>query len=107
MSNSSFAHLVHGSDHNNTVDDDIVENDIRFNQHIPKRLSSDSEQTTSYSTVTIDSNAHPLFIHNNDHPGLLLIAKKQVGPDNYAPWSRSMLIALNARNKFTYQQCVS
>ncbi|XP_074352709.1 uncharacterized protein LOC141691856 [Apium graveolens] len=30
----------------------------------------------------------------------MLIAKKLVGPDNYAPRSRSMKIALNARNKF-------
>lgn len=48
----------------------------------------------------VDNNSHPLFLHNNDHPGLVLIAKKLTGPDNYAPWSRSMQIALNARNKF-------
>ncbi|XP_074373485.1 uncharacterized protein LOC141713812 [Apium graveolens] len=35
-----------------------------------------------------------------DHPGLVLIAKKLVGQENYAPRSRSMQIALSARNKF-------
>lgn len=53
-----------------------------------------------YNTAVVDNNSHPLFIHNNDHPGLVLIAKKLVGPDNYAPWSRLMQIALNAKNKF-------
>ena len=46
-------------------------------------------------------NTHPLYLHNHDHPCLILIAKKLTGPDNYAPWSRSMRIALNARNKFS------
>ncbi|XP_074355962.1 uncharacterized protein LOC141695629 [Apium graveolens] len=50
--------------------------------------------------MAVDNNAHPLFIHNSDHPGLLLLAKKLTSLDNYASWSRSMQIALNARNKF-------
>lgn len=49
---------------------------------------------------SVENNSHPLFFHNNDHPGLVLIAKKLVGSENYAPWSRSMQVALNARNKF-------
>lgn len=48
----------------------------------------------------VDNNSHPLYLHNNDHPGLVLIAKKLIGPENFTPWSRSMQIALNARNKF-------
>ncbi|XP_071705346.1 uncharacterized protein [Rutidosis leptorrhynchoides] len=42
---------------------------------------------------------HPLFLHQNDHPGLLLISKKLTGSDNYSSWKRSMMIALNAKNK--------
>lgn len=55
---------------------------------------------SSYNTTVVDNNSHPLFIHNNDHPRLVLIPKKLVGLDSYAPWSRSMQIALNAMNKF-------
>ncbi|XP_071694566.1 uncharacterized protein [Rutidosis leptorrhynchoides] len=42
---------------------------------------------------------HPLFLHQNDHPGLILISKKLTGSDNYSSWKRSMMIALNAKNK--------
>ncbi|XP_071730461.1 uncharacterized protein [Rutidosis leptorrhynchoides] len=42
---------------------------------------------------------HPLFLHQNDHPDLLLISKKLIGSDNYSSWKRSMMIALNAKNK--------
>lgn len=60
----------------------------------------DQDTNLPFATNFVENNAHPLYLHNNDHPGLVLIAKKLVGPDNYASWSRSMQIALNARNKF-------
>lgn len=47
----------------------------------------------------IDSNLHPLYLHNNDHPGLVLISKKLTGSDNFGPWKRSITIALSAKNK--------
>lgn len=53
-----------------------------------------------YNNVVIDSNMHPLFFHNDDHPGLVLISKKLIGPDNYELWNRPIQIALNARFKF-------
>ncbi|GJX45393.1 cysteine-rich receptor-like protein kinase 8 [Tanacetum coccineum] len=43
---------------------------------------------------------HPLYLHPNDHPGLILISKKLTGSDNYSTWKRSMMIALNAINKY-------
>ncbi|GKB23515.1 cysteine-rich receptor-like protein kinase 8 [Tanacetum coccineum] len=42
---------------------------------------------------------HPLFLLPTDHPGLLLISKKLISSDNYSSWRRSMVIALNAKNK--------
>ncbi|XP_071709203.1 uncharacterized protein [Rutidosis leptorrhynchoides] len=42
---------------------------------------------------------HPLYLHQNDNPGLVLISKKLIGSDNYGSWKRSMMIALNAKNK--------
>ncbi|XP_074322946.1 uncharacterized protein LOC141659910 [Apium graveolens] len=74
------------SSHNNTTTED---------EHEKETVS-----LNLYSDMAVDNNAHPLFIHNSDHPGLLLLVKKLTGPDNYASWSRSMQIALNVRNKF-------
>ncbi|XP_071714667.1 uncharacterized protein [Rutidosis leptorrhynchoides] len=45
---------------------------------------------------------HPLFLHQNDRPGLILISKKLTGSENYSSWRRSMTIALNAKNKLKF-----
>lgn len=42
---------------------------------------------------------HPLYMHNNDNPRIMLITKKLVGTKNYASWKRSIQIALSAKNK--------
>jgi hypothetical protein len=47
----------------------------------------------------INSPHHPLYFHPNDHSGMLLIAKKLTGSDNYGSWKRSILIALSDKNK--------
>ena len=54
-------------------------------------ITGDPDDTTSIN--------HPLFLHQNDHPGLILISKKLLGSENYSSWRRSMTIALNAKNK--------
>ena len=53
------------------------------------------------NTLPDDPNSpnHSLYLHPNDHPGLILISKKLTGSDNYSTWNRSMMIALNAKNK--------
>lgn len=56
-------------------------------------------QTFEQITISIDTNTHPLYLHNNDQPGLHFISKKLTGSENYNPWQRSMQIALNAKNK--------
>ncbi|GJW23003.1 cysteine-rich receptor-like protein kinase 8 [Tanacetum coccineum] len=61
--------------------------------------SSETLNTTTLLQNDINSPHHPLYFHPNDHPGLLLIAKKLNGSDNYGTWKRSMLIALSAKNK--------
>lgn len=69
----------------------IIQNDsTQFNN---------SEPVPNFEATSIDSNAHPLYLHNNDHPGLVLIGKKLIGTDNFGPWKRSMQIALSAKNK--------
>ncbi|XP_071708326.1 uncharacterized protein [Rutidosis leptorrhynchoides] len=56
---------------------------------------------TAVSSLEEDLNSpnHPLYLHQNDHPGLILISKKLTGSDNYSSWRRSMMITLNAKNK--------
>lgn len=49
--------------------------------------------------LEVNSINHPLYLHQNDHPGLILISKKLTGSENYSTWRRSMVIALNAKNK--------
>ncbi|XP_074377154.1 uncharacterized protein LOC141718674 [Apium graveolens] len=49
--------------------------------------------------VSIESNLHPLYLQNIDHPGLVLISKKLTGTENFEPWKRSITIALSAKNK--------
>ncbi|XP_071726820.1 uncharacterized protein [Rutidosis leptorrhynchoides] len=53
----------------------------------------------SYDTDDVNSTNHPLFLHQQDHPGLILISKKLTGSENYSSWRRSIMIALNAKNK--------
>lgn len=60
--------------------------------------SQNTSQSNSYGD-SIDNNSHPLFLHNNDQPGMLLISKKLTGSENYASWKRSMQIDLSAKNK--------
>ncbi|GKA28154.1 cysteine-rich receptor-like protein kinase 8 [Tanacetum coccineum] len=61
-------------------------------QQQPPPLTREPPEDTS-------SPNHPLFLHQNDHPGLILISKKLLVSDNYSSWRRSMTIALNAKNK--------
>ena len=60
--------------------------------------NNDSDATPS-DVVSIESNLHPLYLQNIDHPGLVLISKKLTGTDNFGPWKRSISIALSAKNK--------
>ncbi|GKB52457.1 cysteine-rich receptor-like protein kinase 8, partial [Tanacetum coccineum] len=64
-------------------------------QQPPPHITGD----TNIPPEDTNSPNHPLFLHQNDHPGLILISKKLIGSDNYSSWRRSMTIALNAKNK--------
>ncbi|XP_074347238.1 uncharacterized protein LOC141686078 [Apium graveolens] len=97
MVRPSFVNVLQGS--SSSGSQTHVETQDNEDEH----LNSNDEtvvQLPNYNANVVDNNMHPLFLYNNDHPGLILISKKLIGPDNYVPWSRSMQIALNARNKF-------
>ncbi|GMI87316.1 hypothetical protein HRI_002400900 [Hibiscus trionum] len=59
-------------------------------------LASDSSES-----IVLDFN-HPLYLHPSDTPGSLLISDQLIGVDTYNVWSRSMQIALLAKNKLAF-----
>ena len=48
-----------------------------------------------------DNIADPLTLHHSDSPGFVLVSKPLEG-HNYGQWSRSMRIALSAKNKLGF-----
>ncbi|GJT76632.1 cysteine-rich receptor-like protein kinase 8 [Tanacetum coccineum] len=62
-------------------------------------MSTGNDTNTNLQTDSTITPDHPLFLHQTDHPGLLLISKKLTGSDNYGSWKRSMMIALNDKSK--------
>nr|GEX12930.1 retrovirus-related Pol polyprotein from transposon TNT 1-94 [Tanacetum cinerariifolium] len=82
--------MAAGKDNQNNPNNQNNRNNNHNVQNINETVMPE-EDTTSPN--------HPLYLHPNDHPGLILILKKLTGSDNYSTWKRSMIIALNARNK--------
>ena len=62
-------------------------------------MTTRNTNTNTSNTQVIETNTHPLYLHNNDQPGMILISKKLLGSENYASWLRSMKIALSCKNK--------
>jgi len=63
-------------------------------------LSSPSMDSSSTTSAMVD-NSNPFYLHNGDIPGATLVSQQLVG-DNYNTWSRSMKMALIAKNKFSF-----
>nr|GEZ83313.1 reverse transcriptase, RNA-dependent DNA polymerase, Gag-polypeptide of LTR copia-type [Tanacetum cinerariifolium] len=68
---------------------------VNKNQRPPPSSSTNSTMDDD----DVNSPNHPLFLHQQDHSGLVLISKKLTRSGNYGSWKRSMMIALNAKNK--------
>lgn len=60
-----------------------------------------AENNNSNSNSNNQSSNDPYFINNNDNPGSILVSQILTG-ENFASWSRSMEIALSAKNKFEF-----
>ncbi|XP_024020927.1 uncharacterized protein LOC112091466 [Morus notabilis] len=54
--------------------------------------------STQRSVSTLDDTNSPFFLHGGDNPGLVLVSHP-LTESNYNTWRRSMLMALNAKNK--------
>ena len=59
-----------------------------------------AESTTAAISTTVFSD--PFHLHPSDHPGASLVTKLLNG-DNYGTWSRSISIALSAKNKTSFE----
>ena len=55
----------------------------------------------SSNQSTIDDHGSPYFLHYLDSPGLILVSQL-LTKENYASWSRSILIALFMKNKLGF-----
>ena len=63
--------------------------------------SSSSSSSTSINSRSVIDDSSPFFLHYSDSPGLVLVFQLLNG-DNYALWSRAMLIALSVKNKLGF-----
>ncbi|XP_022894034.1 uncharacterized protein LOC111408518 [Olea europaea var. sylvestris] len=67
----------------------------------PTQSDYTSESHSSTSKSAIDESSSPYFLHHLDSPSLLLVSQPLTG-DNYASWSRAMMIALLIKNKLPF-----
>lgn len=60
---------------------------------------SDPPPPTFRTVSSVDEDiSNPLFLHHDDNPGTVLVSWLLTG-ENYSTWSRSIAMALNAKNK--------
>ena len=55
----------------------------------------------SSKVSTMEDVSSPFFLHNGDHPGLILVSHHLIG-SNYNTWSRVMAMALTMKNKIGF-----
>lgn len=59
----------------------VMANQASNNASTSQTAQSSSSIPHSYGQ-TIYNNNHPLYLHNNDQPGMILISKKLTGSEN-------------------------
>ena len=55
----------------------------------------------SSEVSTMEDVSSPFFLHNGDHPELILVSH-HLTESNYNTWSRAMAMALTAKNKIGF-----
>ncbi|KAI5326261.1 hypothetical protein L3X38_035335 [Prunus dulcis] len=61
-------------------------------------MAKDDDNSKSSTDGEFSNPDHPYYIHQSDHPGMVLVDKPLSG-DNYSTWSRQFRLALSAKNK--------
>ena len=69
----------------------------RNNRFQPSTLSPSSGAIDQQESLYMDNAGIPYFLHGGDHPRLVLVSHSLTGP-NFNTWSKSMLMALNAKH---------
>ncbi|XP_021833171.1 uncharacterized protein LOC110772984 [Prunus avium] len=64
----------------------------------PEQPKSDSQASAKPEQPKYDDPNNPLYLHHSDQPGVVLVTQL-LNDENYPTWSRSMLMALNTKNK--------
>lgn len=67
---NSYANVVM-----NNIDASISAGNPRADPN-PNIGMNNNDSNPNFDSISVNSNNHPLFLHNNDHPGIILIAKK-------------------------------
>lgn len=87
---NSFANIVQGkndvsSSTDPQIDVDAVCTPINNTSMLKndKKLNDTTSDHSLYNMTFVDHNTHPLYLHNNVQPGLVLITKKLSGLDNF------------------------
>lgn len=65
-----------------------------------QEVNNNSNQASANRIFAEDSSS-PYFLYNGDHPRLILVSYPLSGT-NYNTWSRSMVMALTAKNKLGF-----
>jgi hypothetical protein len=79
----------------NTLEENLLNNLNSLPRNYPNTFSD------PFANSHPIDHSSPLFLHNGDNPGTMLVPQPLIG-ENYNPWSRSMLIALSAKNNVCF-----
>ena len=61
----------------------------------------------SSNPLPMEDSSSPFYLHNGDHPGLILVSHHLSG-SNYNNWSRVMMMGLTTKNKVGFiDGCIS
>lgn len=64
---------------------------------------ADAEAVHAWPDFDIEVNPnHPLYLHPSDNPAMNPISTKLTGLENYAIWSRAMIVTLRGKNKISF-----
>ncbi|KAF8414255.1 hypothetical protein HHK36_002255 [Tetracentron sinense] len=65
-------------------------------------MATEADHSSSSPSISLNEESYnPYYFHNGDNPGLVLVSQPLDG-ENYPTWSRSMLMAMTAKNKLGF-----